>query len=132
MVWSRITKHRLVDILNAADVIIDRDVEFSSERVANSANQDPKNPFRRSFGGVMGSMQRFLTHSAPSPTSSNNNYTFRPAGTSSLKNSVNYSTISDQSVMTGGKGVSLKKHNPLLTLMVHLIKVLVEVTVSML
>ena len=26
--------------LNAADVIIDRDVEFSSERVANSANQD--------------------------------------------------------------------------------------------
>ena len=94
--------------LNAADVIIDRDVEFSSERVANSANQDPKNPFRRSFGGVMGSMQRFLTHSAPSPTSNNNNYTFRPAGTSSLKNSVNYSTISDQSVMTGGKGVSLK------------------------
>ena len=53
--------------LNAADVIIDRDVEFSSERVANSANQDPKNPFRRSFGGVMGSMQGFLTHSAPSP-----------------------------------------------------------------
>lgn len=65
--------------INAADVVIDRDVEFSSQRVANHANQDKKNPFKRSFGGF-NKLSRFLTGSAPSPTNSVGSGTLWSAG----------------------------------------------------
>ena len=65
--------------INAADVVIDRDVEFSSQRVANHANQDKKNPFRRSFGSL-NKLSKFLTGSAPSPTSSIGSGTLWSAG----------------------------------------------------